>query len=343
MPELRRDPVTGRWVCLAPGRASRPEVAQREATLSEAHPADCPFCPGHENLTPPEVAAVRPVGGAPDTPGWRVRVVPNLFPAFSAEDADADLADPLHAHGPALGACEVIIHTPDHRRWLPFLSAEQAELVMAMTWERYRRHSVPGVGSVVPFYNHGRDAGASLAHPHGQVYATRVAAPVLDDEVRGAEEAYRAIKECVFCRMIERELELGVRVVAQSESFVSIAPYASRQPFECWIIPWRHSADFGQIEADEAASLGVFLREVLWRLNQEVGDVPLNWYIHSLPNAAGEGSRSYHWHLEVRPKLSEIAGFEMATGIFINTTAPESAAEALSARGEPGRETSDPT
>jgi UDPglucose--hexose-1-phosphate uridylyltransferase len=343
MPELRRNPVTGRWVCLAPGRAARPEAVHRPATPSDAHPADCPFCAGGENRTPPEVFAYRPDGGEPNTPGWRVRVVPNLFPAFSAEDADADLADPLHAHGPALGACELIVHSPDHRRWLPFLSAEQAELVMATTWERYRRHSVPGVGSVVPIYNHGREAGASLAHPHGQVYATRVASPALEEELHGAEAAYRDLSGCVFCRMIKAELAQAVRLVAESEAFVAIAPYASRQPFECWIMPRSHAADFGKVEADQAGSLGVFLREVLWRITQEVGDVPLNWYIHSLPNAAGEWSLSFHWHLEIHPKLSEVAGFELATGTYINTTAPESVAAALSAHGAPSPEGSDPT
>jgi UDPglucose--hexose-1-phosphate uridylyltransferase len=343
MPELRRDPVTGRWVCLATGRASRPEAVEEAVSAAEAQPVACPFCEGHEERTPPEVAAFRPGGGDPNTPGWRVRVVPNLFPAFSAEDAEANLADPLHAHGPALGACEVIVHSPDHRRWLPFLAAEQAELVMTTTWERYRRHSVPGVGSVVPFYNHGREAGASLAHPHGQVYATRVASPVLDEELHGAEAAYRGLSGCVFCRMIEVEVEQAVRLVVQSEAFVAIAPYASRQPFECWIIPRRHEADFGQVEVDEAAALGGFLRDVLWRINQEIGDVPLNWYIHSLPNATGDWSRSFHWHLEVRPKVSEIAGFELATGIFINTIAPELAAAALAGHGGPGPEAGEPT
>ena len=126
-------------------------------------------------------------------------------------------------------------------------------------------------------------------------------------------------------------------------SAVAIAPYASRQAFECWIIPRRHGADFGQVDSDAAGSLGVFLRDVLWRLHQEVGEVPLNWYIHSLPNAAGDWGRSFHWHLEVRPKVTEIAGFEMATGTYINTTAPEVAAPALSAHGHPGPEASDPT
>lgn len=343
MPELRRDPVTGRWVCLATGRASRPEAVSPEVSVADAQPVACPFCEGHENRTPLEVAAIRPGGSDPNTPGWRVRVVPNLFPAFSSEDAYADLADPLHAHGPALGACDVIIHSPDHRRWLPFLSAAQAELVMTTTWERYRRHRVPGVGSVVPIYNHGRDAGASLAHPHGQVYATRVASPVLEEELHGAEAAYRGLSRCVFCRMIEVEVAQAVRVVAQSEAFVAIAPYASRQPLECWIIPRRHQADFGQVAVDDAAALGVVLRDVLWRINQEVGDVPLNWYIHSLPNATGDWSRSFHWHLEVRPKVSGIAGFEMATGTYINTTAPELAAAALSGHGGPGPEAGDPT
>src|ERR1700736_3240611 len=132
----------------------RPDVTVGGASQADSDVEDCPFCEGHETRTPPQVAAVRPGGGDADTPDWRVRVVPNLFPAFSDEDVPADLGNILHAHGPALGACEVIIHSPDHRRWLPFLSTEQAELVMAVTWERYRRHTVHGVGSVVALYNH---------------------------------------------------------------------------------------------------------------------------------------------------------------------------------------------
>ena len=343
MSELRRDPVTGHWVCLAPGRAARPEAPSSGNAISAAASADCPFCEGHETNTPPEVAAVRPAGGGPDSPGWLVRVVPNLYPAFSNEDGEADLGNLLHAHGPALGACEVIIHSPDHRRWLPFLSAEQAELVMATTLESYRRHSVPGVGSVVALCNHGREAGASLAHPHGQLYATRVASPWLENEFHGAEEAHRGLGVCVFCRMIEEEVAQQARLVAQAEGFVAVAPYASRQPFEILIIPRRHQADFGQVAEADAGALGVFLREVLWRLNGEVGDVPLNWYIHSLPNATGDWSHSYHWHLEVRPKLADVAGFELATGMFINTTAPEDAAAALAAQATPGPEATDPT
>ena len=268
MAELRRDPVTGRWVCLAPGRALRPEATATGVANTQSGVEDCPFCEGHEQRTPPEVAAVRPDGNGANSPGWRVRVVPNLFPAFSDEDVPADLGNILHAHGPSLGACEVIIHSPDHHRWLPFLSAEQAELVMVTTWERYRRHTVPGVGSVVALYNHGREAGASLSHPHGQLYSTRLAAPVMDEELHGAEEAHRRLGACVFCRMADEEVAQQVRLVAQAEEFVALAPYASRQPFECLIIPRRHEADFGRADESDAAALGVFLREVLWRLTQ---------------------------------------------------------------------------
>ena len=342
MRELRRDPVTGRWVCLAPGRALRPDAAVAGVATTPLDTEDCPFCEGHEQRTPPEVAAVRPDGGPADAPGWRVRVVPNLFPAFSDEDVPADLGNILHAHGPALGACEVIIHSPDHRRWLPFLSADQAELVMVTTWERYRRHTVHGVGSVVALYNHGRQAGASLPHPHGQLYSTRLAAPVMEEEFHGAEEAHRRLGACVFCCMADEEVAQQVRLVAQAEEFVALAPYASRQPFECLIIPRRHEADFGRADESDAAGLGAFLREVLWRLTQEVGGVPLNWYIHGLPNATGDWQDSYHWHLEVRPKLADIAGFEMATGTFINTMPPEDAAAALAGHGVPGPEATDP-
>ncbi len=292
-------------------------------------------------MTPPEVSAIRD-GGAANQPGWQVRVVPNLFPAYSSEDGPADMGNSLRTFGPALGVCEVIIHSPDHRRWMPHLSAHHAELVMATTFQRYWRHRVQGVGTVLPLYNHGREAGASLRHPHGQVFATRASSPQLDQELAGAEAARRQVGGCVFCHMVEEELKSAERVVAESTDFVALAPWASRSPFETWIIPREHQADFGMAGEELAASLGVFLRSVLWRITHELGDVPLNWYIHSYPSAAGDALRSYHWHLEIRPKLADLAGFELATGTFINTVAPEVAARALGGVGDPGPEASDP-
>ena len=340
MPELRRDPLSGLWVCLAPSRAQRPEaLPSEEAHTPETHD-DCPFCEGHEDRTPPEVDATRE--GEPDGPGWRVRVVPNLYPAFSdAEDAP-DLGNPLRQHGAAYGLCEVIIHSPDHDRWLPYLSAHQAELVMAMTRRRYRHHSGPGVGHILPLYNHGREAGASLAHPHGQIYATRLTSPVVETERAACEEFFRAEEACVLCRMIAEEIAEGERIVAESDGFFAVAPYASRSPYECMIIPREHGADFGAISPDHAAELGVFLRDVLRRIAEELGDVPLNWWIHSIANAAGESQLSYHWHLEIRPKLIQVAGFELGSGTFINTTAPEDAAAALRGHSAPPLEATDP-
>src|SRR5258708_21329017 len=342
MPELRRDPVTGRWVCLAPVRAERPEAPSSEALGLPSSVAGCPFCEGNEESTPPEVMAVRPRGGTADTPGWSIRVVPNLYPAFSDADGPADLGNALHAYGPALGACEVLVHSPDHSRWLPYLSDAQARLVMSTTWRRYLAHSISGVGSVVALYNHGQAAGASLAHPHGQGDATPAAGFVLEEEYPGAEEALKTLDTCVFCRMVEEELSQGVRVIARTNQFVAITPYASRQPYECWILPTHHLADFAEAPENVAGELGVFLKSVLWRLTAVAGEVPLNWYIHSLPNAAGDWRDSYHWHLEIRPKLTEIAGFELATGTYVNTLAPEVAAAALSAEAAPPTGESDP-
>ncbi|MFY9614157.1 MAG: galactose-1-phosphate uridylyltransferase, partial [Candidatus Dormiibacterota bacterium] len=311
VPELRRDPVSGRWVCLAPGRAARPETPHgREMRRFQAPGFECPFCPGHEAMTPPEVEAVRGPGGKPDGPGWSVRVVPNLFPAFTAEGAEARLDDPMHQVVPALGTSEVIIHSPDHRRWLPYLPAEQASLVMVTTWRRYLSNAVPHMATVVPLYNHGPGAGASLDHPHGQLFAASQPGPELEIETAGAKRAFRDVKGCVFCHMVAVEEAAGVRVITSDEQFVAIAPWASRGPFECWIIPRDHRADFGLVSEPGAGELGGFLRAVLWRIARELDDPDLNWYIHSLPHAGGEDAVAYHWHLEIRPRVAEIAGFE---------------------------------
>jgi UDPglucose--hexose-1-phosphate uridylyltransferase len=271
-----------------------------------------------------------------------VRVVPNLFPAFSPEEAPSILDDPMHEVMPALGTSEVIIHSPDHRRWIPYLSAEQASLIMMTTRRRYLRNAVAGMATVVPLYNHGAGAGASLEHPHGQLYATHQFAPLIEEELIGAKRAFRDVGGCVFCQMVTVEEGLGVRVIADDDHFVALAPWASRGPFECWIIPREHKADFGLVSEAHSGDLGVFLRGVLWRLAQELDDPDLNWYIHSIPNAARENAVAYHWHLEIRPRVAELAGFELATGTYINTVAPEEAVIALRARSDPGPEEQEP-
>ena len=284
-------------------------------------------------------------GGAADSRGWSVRVVPNLYPAFSPEsplDVAGDPTDPLFAREPALGSCEVIIHSPDHRRWLPYLSLAQAELVMSTSWRRYRYNALPGVGSVVLLYNHGRGAGASLEHPHGQLYATQEVGPVQAVEAAGAQAFARQAGGCVFCGMMVAEEASGARVVAAGKDYVAITPWASRSGYECWIIPREHGADFGTISEARAVALGGFLRAVLWRMVEELDDPDLNWYIHSQPGASGDAAASYHWHLEIHPRVGVVAGFEMASGIYINTVAPETAAESLRARPDPGPEEQPP-
>jgi UDPglucose--hexose-1-phosphate uridylyltransferase len=214
--------------------------------------------------------------------------------------------------------------------------------VMVTTWHRYVSHVMPDVATVVPLYNHGPGAGASLDHPHGQLFAASQPGPELEVEVAGARRAFREVKGCVFCQMVTVEEAAGARVIASDEHFVAIAPWASRGPFECWIIPRDHRADFGLVGEPVAGELGEFLRAVLWRIASELDDPDLNWYIHSLPNAGGEDSAAYHWHLEIRPRVAEIAGFELSSGIFVNTVAPEDAAAALRSRPEPGPEEQEP-
>lgn len=339
MPELRRDPVTGRWVSLAPARSKRPK-ARRPPTRRNAAAAQkaCPFCPGNEARTPPEVAARRPGGGPANSAGWQVRVVPNLYPAFVPSAEVMSATDSLHRAVPAVGVCEVIINGPDHRRWLPYLSAEQAGLVMSTVRQRYLLNATTGITSIVALCNHGAEAGASLDHPHGQLYATAAPAPVLAAELAGARRSLSGMGVCVFCRMIAEEEAAGARVVASERNFVAIAPWAAREPFELWILPRQHRADFGLISAPRAAELGRFMRAILFRMTRELGEFDVNWYVHSLLKAGAENAAAYHWHVEIRPRLTEVAGFEMATGTHINTLPPEEVAAALRAQPDPGPE-----
>jgi UDPglucose--hexose-1-phosphate uridylyltransferase len=329
MPELRKDPIVGRWVIIATERTKRPLDFGARA---EPRRGLCPFCPGQEGMTPPELYAVRPAdgpGARANAPGWRLRAFPNKFPALRVE-GDLDRAgDGIYDRMNGIGAHEVIVETPDHTRRFSDLS--EAEIASVMTAYRERMidlHRDQRLKYVMLFKNHGTAAGASLDHPHSQLIALPVVPDVVSDEMKGARKYYRLKERCVFCDIVRQELKERERLVYENPGFVVIEPYAPKFPFETWVLPRSHRPRFERCNADDFALLSNALKFSLQKLNVALDDPPYNFILHTTPFHEDDPPH-YHWHLEIMPTLIQVAGFEWGSGFYINPTPPEEAAKHL--------------
>ena len=337
MSELRKDIVNGRWVILASERSKRPDDFRPAQAAAEAAPSGfCPFCAGSESKTPPEVYALRKPGTRRDRPGWRVRVVPNKFPALNRGLPPERQEDGIFQWMDGVGVHEVIIENPDHGKELFDLPLSHIQDVL----DTYRRR-VDSIEDefqykyVHVFKNKGREAGASLSHPHSQIVATPIIPKGVNEEYYSCERLHRLYGECIFCRIIREEIRRGDRLVMNDEDFCVLTPFAPRFPFELRIYPKRHSAWYSTLTQRELASLAKTLKEVLLKQKQVLNDPPYNYYLHQGPNpnlpheAWVNLEKSYHWHLEIIPILTRIAGFEWGTGFYINPLPPETAASFL--------------
>ena len=327
MAEFRQDPLTGRWVIIAPGRAGRPHqiAAPNTSTFHE----DCPFCAGNETMTPPEVWALRTTDGEADTPGWRVRVVANKYPALDPRGAETDRSDGLHRATAALGVHEVIIESPDHATNLTALDAEHFANILFAYRARWRALTQDRRWRYLMIYkNQGDRAGATLEHVHSQLIALPQVPPQAADELNGAKRHFGVTGRCVFCDIIRREAEQGERLVAESKDFVALCPFAPRFGFETWILPRQHRAAFEDISDRNLVAFGEILREFILRLNRLFDNAPFNYLLHSAP-LEDHAAEHYHWHLEILPQLTRAAGFEWGSGMHMNSVAPEEAARLL--------------
>jgi len=328
LPELRKDPITGRWVIISTDRAKRPSDFVRE-TVRIGGNAFCPFCYGNEAKTPGEVLAYGRNGSGPNSPGWSVRVVPNKFPALGIEgDLDRE-GDGLYDRMNGVGAHEVIIETPDHQSTLATLSERAIEDVL---WA-YRDRVLDLKNDkrfryALIFKNHGDAAGASLEHPHSQLIALPIVPKRVCEELDGAKHYFREKERCIFCDIIRQEKESSVRVIAENDKFISLAPYAPRFPFEFWLLPKQHGSSFENCQATVYTSLARMLKDNLTRLDLVLNHPPYNFMLHTSP-VGDENNDYYHWHFEVIPKLTKVAGFEWGTGFYICPTSPEEAARFL--------------
>lgn len=328
MPELRKDPIVGRWVIIATERGKRPsDFGQIDAPKTVGF---CPFCPGNEAKTPPEVYALRPTDTAADAPGWSVRVVSNKFPALQIEGTLNRKAEGIYDRMNGVGAHEVLIETPDHSLELSQLPEEQIDRVLIACRERIldlakdRRFRYVQV-----FKNHGEAAGASLEHSHTQLIATPIVPRRVVEELKGCADHYELKERCIICDVIDQETSTGKRLVCENEDYITLEPFASRFPFETWILPKRHEHFFEDAFRGNFRSLAGILKETLQRLNVALNRPPYNYVLHTSPCNDWEGPRHYHWHIEIMPKLTKVAGFEWGTGFYINPTPPEEAAAYL--------------
>ena len=332
MPELRKDPVTGRWVIIATDRAMRPSDFVRE-TVAPRGGRFCPFCPGNEHKTPPEVLAYRPNGGGRNDPGWTLRVIPNKFPALRVEGELDRQGEGLYDRMNGVGAHEVVIETADHMKTLGELSEKEIEDVFWAFRDRILDLKKDfRLNYILIFKNHGDPAGATLEHTHSQLIALPVVPKRVREEMDGARRYFEFKERCIYCDIVRQEEETGPRMIVETDHHLALAPYASRFPFEVSILPKKHHSHFESVETQAVQSLAWILRAVIRKIDKVLERPPYNLMIHSSPIQEGH-SPSYHWHVEVIPKLTRVAGFEWGTGFYINPTPPETAAKFLREAG----------
>jgi UDPglucose--hexose-1-phosphate uridylyltransferase len=336
MPELRKDPILGRWVIIATERARRPDnfsILQQDAPPEE----ECPFCEGMESHTPPEIYALRSKSSPANKPGWDLRVVPSIAPFLKIEGDLDRRGKGLYDMMSGIGAHEIIVETSQHVPNICDLPEDHIAKIVTcyidrMTdLERDQRFKY-----VLLFKNYGWVAGAGkVKHSRSQLIATPVTPKRVKEELAGSQKYYEYHERCVFCDLIRQELDTKERVVLEDDDFIAIAPFASRFPFELWILPKKHSCDFVQLDFGSRLGLARMMKKVLLKLKIGLADPPYNYVIHNAPFRRKKTGfwktieEDYHWHIEIMPRLTRVAGFEWGTGFYICPLPPEEAAKFL--------------
>jgi UDPglucose--hexose-1-phosphate uridylyltransferase len=327
MPELRQEPITGQWVIIATERSKRPSDFPARQETSKG--GVCPFCKGNEKLTPPEVMSYREAGTRPDEAGWWIRVVPNKFPAMESVSRELETRRNFYTSMSGIGAHEVIIESPDHdRSWDLCDLAQMREIFLAWRERHQALMARKPIRYVQIFKNEGSIAGASLEHSHSQAIATPLIPTAIENELNGAGVFFLNHGTCPYCEMIAHEEAAGDRLIAGNQQFIAFCPYASRFPFEFIILPRRHQADFSSLDDVMLQDLSAIVKETIQKLTSSLNHPPYNLMLHTAPVGFTDAPY-YHWHLEILPRLTTVAGFEWGTGIYINPTPPENAAKYL--------------
>ena len=325
MSEMRQDPTTREWVIIATQRGKRPSGLAHRAPRTEkpAFVSSCPFCPGNEALTPPPEHCL----ADPNTASWRVRVVANKYPAVTPEGSTSRRADRgLFRSMDGVGFHEVIVETPVHNESLALMNDAEVAQILSVWRQRYDELCrAPAVRSIVIFKNHGPGAGTSLDHPHSQLVATSIVPSHIRRQYEVAVGYHDDNGRCLYADLAEREMEAGTRIVMATQRYTVFHPFASHRPFETWIMPKASQAGFNQATIEDIDELARVLRTVLLKLHRGLDDPDFNLVIDSAP-VGEEGHDFYRWHVRVVPRISEAAGFEIGSGMFINTALPEETA-----------------
>lgn len=321
MPKLRQNIVTGDWVVISPERSKRPEDYIWAAAPKHGTPAECPFC-----IENPNSAYQFNVKGAETE---NVYVIPNKYPAFVENDSVISEGDDFYADTKSVGGHEVIIlkkHDQD-------IYEDGKEIVKELIGVYIQRYNFYDQNSIVEYtmliHNHGPEAGASIEHPHSQLFASAIVPNHIEKEIEGANNYFKEKGNCVFCDILKIEKENGQRVVYENDGFLVFTFFASRFPFEMWVVPKDHQANFESISEQTQILLADAMHEAISRLNKALNFPPFNYWIHTLPHHSQNFHESYHWHLEIAPRVSKFGGYEMGSGIVINVVAPEKAADFL--------------
>lgn len=336
MAELRKDPLSNRWVIISKDRSARPVDSTQPVELPVD--AQCPFCEGNEEATPPELFSIRE-GHNPDRPGWLVRVVPNKFPALKSDRILARWGEGLYDAVSGIGSHEVIIESPQH---IPNMADFEANQISEI-FKTYRHRLISLFNDkrfryVMIFKNYKQAAGATLMHPHSQIIALPIVPSDVKTELEAAKIYYSRKERCMFCDILNEELSSGKRLICQSDKFVAFTPYASRFPFQIMVMPRIHNYSFTHESDDSLKDLSLIIKQVLTRLKNLLGDPAYNIILHTSPNLLERPGNNnywtsikydYHWYLEIIPRITKVAGFEWGTGFYINPTPPEEAAEFL--------------
>lgn len=320
MSELRQDPTTYDWIIIAKERARRPHEFKRKQTSDKSLPVlseDCPFCPGNEHTTP---EALDVYG---DIDKWRIRVVPNKFPALRPEGDTRREEWKLFRKSQGYGRHEIVIETPLHNEFIPFMDDKHVEELIKAYRNRYHAlRKDPKIKIIIIFKNHGEGAGTSLEHPHTQIVASPIVPPYIRRKYEVATQHFDNTGRCLHHDIQKAELEEGTRIVADTLHFVVLHPFASHYPFETWIMPKEHKSSFGNISDTEIKDIAVLLKEILLKIYVGLGNPDYNFVIHTAP-VDDEHKSYYLWHIQIIPRLTLAAGFELGSGIYINVAIPE--------------------
>ena len=335
MGELRKDPVTGRWVIISTTRGKRPASFMTE-DRPKTKTATCPMCYGNEHMTPPEIFAIRPEDHKePNSSGWQVRVIPNKFPALGIDEELKKQGIGMYDIMTDFGAHEVVVESPDHTRNTRDLTVEEISNVITVYQDRIQDlYRDIRFRFVLVFKNEGEEAGASLEHSHSQLIATPVTPRRMKEELEGAGQYYKRKERCVFCDIITQEKDVGKRIVYENDHFIAFCPFASRFPFEIWLLPKSHEVDF-YASRGSVSDMALALKIVLMKLARALDNPQYNYLIHTSPNRIPRRGfwhtimEDYHWHFEIIPRIIRVAGFEWGTGLYVNPTSPEDAAKYL--------------